>query len=225
MTDAGTIRITARTLDLAREALADWIAEHPRRALDRVTVTKGGEGVVISALWEYQAAATSDAPDEFRPEPNFLYRYFSEDGYLLYVGMTRQLADRDLAYWDKVWRPLAEYMFVETFPTRELVQSAEYRAYKIEEPHFNCKIPYQPDFSESVRLKWYGKRTGGKWHGTKSQWFRREEVSLVPSMAPEWWSYGRPQLAESTFVDPRIALVMGAAEKRDADPISPVKRL
>ncbi len=51
MTDAGTIRITARTLDLAREALADWIAEHPRRALDRVTVTKGGEGVAISARW------------------------------------------------------------------------------------------------------------------------------------------------------------------------------
>lgn len=49
MTDAGTIRITARTLDLAREALADWIAEHPRRALDRVTVTKGGEGVVMGA--------------------------------------------------------------------------------------------------------------------------------------------------------------------------------
>ena len=28
MTDAGTIRITARTLDLAREALAAWIATH-----------------------------------------------------------------------------------------------------------------------------------------------------------------------------------------------------
>lgn len=51
MTDAGTIRITARTLDLAREALADWLAVHPNRVLDRVTVTKGGEGVVISARW------------------------------------------------------------------------------------------------------------------------------------------------------------------------------
>ena len=39
MSNSGTITITARTLDLAREALADWIAEHPRRALDRVTVT------------------------------------------------------------------------------------------------------------------------------------------------------------------------------------------
>lgn len=51
MTDAGTIRITARTLDLAREALAAWLAEHPRRALDRVAVTNGGEGVVIEARW------------------------------------------------------------------------------------------------------------------------------------------------------------------------------
>ena len=50
-TDAGSIRITARTLDIAREALADWIAEHPRRALDRVSVTRGGEGVVIEARW------------------------------------------------------------------------------------------------------------------------------------------------------------------------------
>ncbi len=48
---SGTIRITARTLDLAREALADWIAEHPRRALDRVSVTHGGEGVVFEARW------------------------------------------------------------------------------------------------------------------------------------------------------------------------------
>lgn len=48
---SGTITITARTLDLAREALAAWIAEHPRRVLDRVTVTHGGEGVVISARW------------------------------------------------------------------------------------------------------------------------------------------------------------------------------
>lgn len=48
---SGTISISARTLDLAREALADWVAENPRRALDRVSVTHGGEGVVISARW------------------------------------------------------------------------------------------------------------------------------------------------------------------------------
>lgn len=51
MTRANTISITAPTLDLAREALDAWLAEHPRRVLDRVTVTHGGEGVVISARW------------------------------------------------------------------------------------------------------------------------------------------------------------------------------
>lgn len=51
MSNSGTIRVTARTLDLAREALADWIAEYPRRALDRVSVTHGGEGVVFEARW------------------------------------------------------------------------------------------------------------------------------------------------------------------------------
>jgi len=48
---SGTIRITARTLDLAREALADWLAENPRRVLDKPVVTEGGEGVVIEARW------------------------------------------------------------------------------------------------------------------------------------------------------------------------------
>ena len=48
---SGTISITARTLDLAREALADWRAENPNRVLDSVTVTKGGEGVVVEARW------------------------------------------------------------------------------------------------------------------------------------------------------------------------------
>lgn len=41
MTNSGTIRITARTLDLAREALAAWVAENPRRALAKPVVTHG----------------------------------------------------------------------------------------------------------------------------------------------------------------------------------------
>ena len=52
MSNSGTITITARTLDLAREALADWASEHPHRVvLNRVTVTRGGEGVVIEVRW------------------------------------------------------------------------------------------------------------------------------------------------------------------------------
>ena len=39
MSNSGTITITARTPDLAREALADWQAEHPYRVPDRVAVT------------------------------------------------------------------------------------------------------------------------------------------------------------------------------------------
>lgn len=51
MTNSGSISITARTLDLAREALAEWVAEHPDRVLDKPVVTAGGEGVVIKARW------------------------------------------------------------------------------------------------------------------------------------------------------------------------------
>ena len=39
MSNSGTITITARTLDLAREALAEAMADHPYRVLDRVAVT------------------------------------------------------------------------------------------------------------------------------------------------------------------------------------------
>ena len=38
---SGTIRITARTLDLAREALADWIAEYPRRSVANACRQRG----------------------------------------------------------------------------------------------------------------------------------------------------------------------------------------
>lgn len=51
MSNSGTVTITARTLDLAREALAAWLEEYPRRALEKPTVTEGGEGVVIEARW------------------------------------------------------------------------------------------------------------------------------------------------------------------------------
>lgn len=50
-TNSGTISITARTLDLAREALAEWQAEHPNRVLDKPVVTEGGEGACIEARW------------------------------------------------------------------------------------------------------------------------------------------------------------------------------
>lgn len=39
MTDAGTIRVTARTLDLAREALAE--VEHYTREYDRMKAVMG----------------------------------------------------------------------------------------------------------------------------------------------------------------------------------------
>lgn len=51
MSNSGTIRITARTLDLAREALDDWRAENPERVPNSVIVTNGAGVVVIEARW------------------------------------------------------------------------------------------------------------------------------------------------------------------------------
>ncbi len=41
---SGTIRITARTPDLAREALADWIAEYPSRSVANACRQRGTRG-------------------------------------------------------------------------------------------------------------------------------------------------------------------------------------
>ena len=51
MTTSGTIRITARTLDLAREALADWRAENPNRVLDKPVLAEGGATASQIAAW------------------------------------------------------------------------------------------------------------------------------------------------------------------------------
>lgn len=157
------------------------------------------------ALSDYYRSSKSDAPERFEPEPNFLYRYFNEDGFLLYLGITRRIHERDTAHWQAIWRPLAHYMFVETFPTRRLVEAAEFRAYEAESPHFNCMIPYRAGF-EAVTMAWYGRRTGGKWVGYNPQWFAMGKDGLACIEAPGWWDYGRPQIPEDTFVDPRQKL-------------------
>lgn len=70
-----------------------------------------------------------------------LYRHFSQDGELLYVGITARFPDRIAhhsrhARW---WADVAR-IEIETFPDRESVLAAEAKAIKTEFPVFNIRL-------------------------------------------------------------------------------------
>lgn len=161
-----------------------------------------------SALATYEMAATADAPEDKSPEPNFLYRYFTGEGFLLYLGVTRSISNRDYAHLRTWWRPMADFLLVETFPTRRLAEAAEYHAFVAEQPYKNCPIRFHYGF-ESREFAWFGKRTGGKWIGENPQWFAYGAAGLETVGPQDWWHYGRPQIDMGSFVDPRRAMVMG----------------
>jgi hypothetical protein len=66
-----------------------------------------------------------------------LYRYFDEEGCLLYVGISHSAVVRAQAHRKSAWWIDAAEMKIENFPTRELALEAERRAIKTEKPRFN----------------------------------------------------------------------------------------
>lgn len=78
---------------------------------------------------------------------SILYRYFDDEGYLLYVGITDHLNNRDAAHMNSVWRPHARLLCIEGFPDRYTAETAESWSILAEDPIFN-----------SVRRKEFGYR-------------------------------------------------------------------
>lgn len=66
-----------------------------------------------------------------------LYRYFSADGALLYIGMTERWADRAAQHESKPWVKLAASVTMEQFPDRISLAEAERAAIMAEKPIFN----------------------------------------------------------------------------------------
>lgn len=72
--------------------------------------------------------------------PTALYRYFAEDGRLLYVGVTGKLLDRASQHrFHKGWQPHIRTATIEHFPTREEALEAEKLAIARESPEFNVQ--------------------------------------------------------------------------------------
>lgn len=82
---------------------------------------------------------------EQRFEPNALYRFFSADDSLLYVGITKDLGTRLKSHnREKTWFRMVAYIRVEHFDSREDVELAEYRAITEEHPAWNITYRVAP---------------------------------------------------------------------------------
>ena len=67
-----------------------------------------------------------------------LYRYYDADDELLYVGMTGDLAEREVEHIrDSTWMDFAARSTIERFPTRDEAEEAERDAIRSEVPLFN----------------------------------------------------------------------------------------
>jgi hypothetical protein len=73
-------------------------------------------------------------------DPHWLYRLYDQDDRLLYVGITRNLADRITSH--KRWLgDLLDYYETDEYPDRESVLAAEAWAIDTEHPAFNITHP------------------------------------------------------------------------------------
>ena len=110
--------------------------------------------------------------DDRYPDPTIVYRYFDEDGVLLYVGISRQITYRHYQHTGKSWTFAARYMQISYFPTRALAAHAEFCAVRDEEPEENLK--YHP-VKWPRRDEWYRDKFGGSLAGECVSWFSLEE--------------------------------------------------
>lgn len=75
-------------------------------------------------------------------ERHVLYRMFDADGDLLYIGITNNPPERFRAHsGGKDWWPQVSNITVETFSSREELESAEWAAIGAESPRYNVRRP------------------------------------------------------------------------------------
>lgn len=119
--------------------------ELERRHAERIAAKATEEaGPVIIA-----APAPPDAPPP--GGPSYLYRYRDACGCLLYVGITDDLDDRDVAHRrDSPWHGLAVKREFDFFPTRDEAEEAERLAVLREKPAFNIALRRPADWNRSM---------------------------------------------------------------------------
>lgn len=87
----------------------------------------------------------------------YVYRFFRQDGALLYVGVTNDLGTRFVAHQGKPWWSQASDSTVEAHGNRALALAAEAMAILEENPLHNVQRP-SPDKAEQLRIRAIGVR-------------------------------------------------------------------
>ena len=111
-------------------------------------------------------------PDEIAvkwPDPTAVYRYYAEDGALLYVGIANNPRLRNQAHAKRDWFYYSKYWLVEWFPTRALAEWSENRAINRESPEFNGKSYPDYDFVRVID-QWFLADRGDSYRGDFQQW-------------------------------------------------------
>lgn len=91
-----------------------------------------------------------------------LYRYYTPEGVLLYVGISVDPRARNRAHFiSSDWTKYAAFCQIEWFPTRKLAEWAEMKVIEAECPDFNLDFRAAGDFA-CVSDMWYLEKTGGK---------------------------------------------------------------
>ena len=73
--------------------------------------------------------------------PHYLYRYFNEDGLVLYIGITKNIKQRHGQHkCSSVWFRCACDITVEKYPSEQLAREAERKAIISEDPFWNRKF-------------------------------------------------------------------------------------
>lgn len=73
-----------------------------------------------------------------------VYRFYAEDGRLLYVGITEEVAKRFLRHSERLWWPEALTVRLEVYAARSEALAVEAHAISNEAPVHNRMIPPEP---------------------------------------------------------------------------------
>lgn len=114
-------------------------------------IRKSWEGPAPKDYWEELLDLAGELRQAFEarthpPYPTALYRYFDADDQLLYIGITGDLAVREVSHIrDSSWMEFAARSTIERYPTRRDALDAERDAIETERPLFNVTHNEGPD--------------------------------------------------------------------------------
>lgn len=146
--------------------------------------------------WAFGKSTSTDGHGSFprRPErvptgeederwmcPCDLYRYFTEEGVLLYVGISNQIRMRHQQHVAQPWFADAAYRSVEAFPCSDIAAWAERVVIEKENPEFNALRKYAQE-RPGRRFWWYTDLTNGAAVGVGPKWGRLDWEAGWPNV-------------------------------------------